>query len=67
VNTIEELILDASMQGNNLQATIFRNGFLDIVNYMFGDNQNEFIADEVFKGRPQDYHNHWVFQRDNFK
>jgi hypothetical protein len=52
---------------NNVQATIFRNGFLDIVNYMFGDNQNEFIADEVFKGRPQDYHNHWVFERDNFK
>ena len=48
---------------NNLQATIFRNGFLNIVNYKFGDNQNEFIADEVFTGKPQDYHNHWVFER----
>jgi hypothetical protein len=46
---------------NNLQATIFRNGFLNIVNYKFGDTQNEFIADEAFTGRPQDYHNHWVF------
>jgi hypothetical protein len=48
---------------NKLQATISRNGFLNIVNYTFGDNQNEFIADEVFVGRPQDYHNHWVFDR----
>ncbi|HEX8547542.1 MAG TPA: hypothetical protein VF691_11310 [Cytophagaceae bacterium] len=52
---------------NTLRATIFRNGFLDIVNYKVGDNQNELIADEVFKGVPQDYYNHWVFERENSK
>jgi hypothetical protein len=26
--------------------------------------QNEFIADEVFKGRPGDHHNIWVFDRE---
>jgi hypothetical protein len=51
-------------ENNNLQATIFRNGFLNIVNYKFGSNQNEFIADEAFTGRPQDYHNHWVFDKE---
>lgn len=49
--------------GNNLHAKIYRNGFSNVVDYMFGDTQNEFIADEVFTGRPQDYHNHWVFDR----
>ena len=49
--------------GNNLHAKIYRNGFSNVVDYKFGDNQNEFIADEVFTGRPQDYHNHWVFDR----
>jgi hypothetical protein len=52
---------------NNLQATIFRNGFLNVVDYRLGNNQNELIADEVFTGRPQDYHNHWVFERENSK
>jgi hypothetical protein len=50
-------------EGNNLKAKIYRNGFSNVVNYKFGDNQNEFIADEVFIGRPQDYHNHWVFDK----
>lgn len=49
--------------GNNLHAKIYRNGFSNVVDYKFGNNQNEFIADEVFIGRPQDYHNHWVFDR----
>lgn len=51
---------------NHLQATIFRNGFFNVVNYTFGENQNEFIADEVFTGRPQNYHNQWVFERKQF-
>ena len=49
---------------NNLQATLWRKNFLNIVNYKFGNNQNEFIADEVFTGKPQDHHNIWVFDRE---
>jgi hypothetical protein len=52
---------------NNLEATIFRKNFSNIVNYKYGDNQNELIADEVFAGKPQNYHNHWVFDKENSK
>jgi len=52
---------------NNLQATLWRNNFLNIVNYRFGNNQNEFVADEVFTGNPKNHHNIWVFDRDNSK
>jgi hypothetical protein len=52
---------------NKLQATLWRKNFLNIVNYKFGNNQNEFIADEVFTGNPKNYHNIWVFDRDNSK
>jgi hypothetical protein len=48
----------------NLQASLWRKNFSNIVNYRFGNNQNEFIADEVFKGRPQNHHNVWVFDRE---
>ena len=49
---------------NNLQATLWRKNFLNIVNYKFGNSQNEFIADEVFTGKPQNHHNIWVFDRE---
>jgi len=49
---------------NDLQATLWRKNFLNIVNYKFGTGQNEFIADEVFTGRPQNHHNIWVFDRE---
>jgi len=49
---------------NTLQATLWRKNFSNIVNYKFGNNQNEFIADEVFKGKPQDHHSIWVFDRE---
>ena len=49
---------------NGLQATLWRKNFSNIVNYKFGNNQNEFIADEVFKGKPQDHHSIWVFDRE---
>ena len=49
---------------NDLLATLWRKNFSNIVNYKFGNSQNEFIADEVFKGRPQDHHNIWVFDRE---
>ena len=52
---------------NNLQATLLRKNFLNIVNYKFGNNQNEFIADEVFAGNPKNHHNIWVFDRDTSK
>lgn len=49
---------------NSLQATLWRKDFLNIVNYKFGVNQNELIADEVFTGKPQNHHNIWVFDRE---
>ena len=49
---------------NTLEATLWRKNFLNIVNYKFGANENEFIADEVFTGKPQDHHNVWVFDRE---
>jgi len=49
---------------NSLRATLWRKNFLNIVNYKFGNSQNEFIADEVFKGKPQDHHSIWVFDRE---
>ena len=49
---------------NNLQATLWGKNFLNIVNYKFGNSQNEFIADETFTGRPQNHHNVWIFDRE---
>ncbi len=49
---------------NRLQATLWKKNFLNIVNYKFGADQNEFITDEVFTGRPQSHHNIWVFDRE---
>lgn len=46
-----------------LKATLSRKNFLNVVEYRFGANENEFIADEVFKGLPQDHHSFWVFDR----
>jgi len=50
---------------DGLQATLWRKHFLNIVNYKFGNSHNEFIADEVFTGNPNNHHNIWVFDRDN--
>lgn len=47
----------------HLKASLWRKNFSNIVAYQFGANNNEFIADEVFKGLPQDHHNIWVFDR----
>ena len=52
---------------NGLQATMWRKHYLNIVNYKFGTNQNEFIADEVFTGRPKNHHSIWVFDREVLK
>ena len=49
---------------NNLQATLWRKNFLNIVNYKFGNDQNEFIADEVLISKPNNHHNIWVFDRE---
>jgi hypothetical protein len=48
---------------NDLQFTLWRKNFSNIVNYKFGNNQNEFIADELFTGNPKNHHNIWVFDR----
>lgn len=52
-------------EGDNLRVKIYRNGFSDIVDYKFGETKNELIIDEVFVGRPQDYHNHYVLDKVN--
>ena len=52
---------------NSLTATMWRKNFLNIVNYKFGANENELIADEVFTGRPRDHHSVWVFDREVVK
>ena len=52
---------------NNLQATLWTKNFLNIVNYKFGKNQNELIADEVFTSIPNNHHNLWVFDRETPK
>ena len=49
---------------NGLQATMWRKNYLNIVNYKFGTNPNELIADEVFTGRPKDHHSIWDFDRE---
>jgi|SRR4030095_12322197 len=49
---------------NTLRATLWRKNFSNIVNYKFGENQNEFIADEVFTSKSQNHHNIWVFDRE---
>ena len=46
---------------------MWRKNFLNIVNYKFGANENELIADEVFTGRPRDHHSVWVFDREMVK
>lgn len=50
-------------QGTNLVSDLWRNNFSNIVNYHFGTDTNEFVADEVYKGAPRDHHNIWVFDR----
>jgi hypothetical protein len=52
---------------NGLQATMWRTNYLNIVNYRFGTNQNEFIADEVFTGKPKNHHSIWIFDREVLK
>lgn len=49
---------------NSLQATMWRKNYLNSVNYKFGTNPNELVADEVFTGRPKDHHSIWVFDRE---
>ena len=49
---------------SSLQATMWRKNYLNSVNYKFGTNKNELVADEVFTGRPKDHHSIWVFDRE---
>jgi len=49
---------------NNLQAILWRKNFRNVVDYKFGNTQNELIADEVFTSKPQHHHNIWVFDRE---
>ena len=49
---------------NSLLASLWRKNFSNVVNYTFGNSQNEFIADEVFIGNPKNHHSIWVFDRE---
>jgi hypothetical protein len=49
---------------NNLVSTLWRKNFMNTVTYKPGQNEEEFIADEVFKSRYQSHHNIWVFDRE---
>ncbi len=49
---------------NYLQITLWKKGFLDKVNYKFGHNKNEFIADEVLTSDSDNHHNIWIFDRE---
>ena len=52
---------------SGLQATMWRKNYLNIVNYKFGANQNELIADEVYTGRPKNHHSICVFDKEVLK
>jgi len=64
-----KLIFKAKLEQkeNGLQATLWRKNYLNIVNYKFGINQNELIADEVYTGRPKNHHSIWVFDKEVLK
>lgn len=49
---------------SSLQVTMWRKNYLNSVNYKFGTNKNELVADEVFTGKPKDHHSIWVFDRE---
>jgi hypothetical protein len=49
---------------NGLQVTLWRKNYSNIVNYKFGNNQNELIADEVQTSKKNNHHNIWVFDRE---
>ena len=51
-------------KGNDLQASIWRKNFSNIVTYKIGNTPYEFIADEVFTSNPKSHHNIWVFDRE---
>ena len=50
---------------NNLEVSLWRKNFSNVVTYKFGNSINEFIADEVYKGSPKNHHNIWVFDKEN--
>ena len=52
---------------NNLQATLWRKNFLNIVSYKFGEGHDEFIADETLTSKPNNHHNIWIFDREKSK
>ena len=49
---------------DTLQASLWNNNFSNIVNYKFGVDQNEFIADEIMTSEKHSHHNIWVFDRE---
>lgn len=49
---------------NGLRASLWRRNFSNIVEYKFGNDKNELIANEVFKSNSKTYHNIWVFDKE---
>ena len=52
---------------NGLRASLWRSNFSNIVDYEFGKDKNELIANEKFKSSTKTYHNIWVFDREILK
>ena len=49
---------------DGLWVTLWRKNFSNVVHYRFGKDQNELVADEVFKSKANNHHNIWVFDRE---
>jgi len=50
-------------KADGLLLTMWRKNYLNIVHYNFGNDENEFIADEYFTSKASKHHNIWVFDR----
>lgn len=58
-------VLDGKLERkkDGLHITLWKKDFLDKVTYKFGNDKNEFIADEVLISGSDNHHNIWIFDR----
>ena len=59
-------VLDGKLERkeDGLHITLWKKDFLDKVTYKFGEDKNEFIADEILVSDSDNHHNIWIFNRD---
>lgn len=51
---------------DTLTSSLWNKGFSNVVHYKFGNNPNEFVADEVFEvfnNKSRNHHNIWFFEK----